>query len=52
MIYWGVMQDGGRMLLGDPKEAALSFDWDAPADQLKAVFPADRIWEDINEVCM
>ena len=52
MTYWGVLQGGGRMLLGDPREAVLSFDWDAPANQLKAVFPADRIWEDINEVCM
>lgn len=52
MTYWGVLQNGGEMLLGDPKEAVLSFDRDAPADQLKAVFPADRIWEDISEVYM
>lgn len=50
MTYWGTLQGGGQMLLGDPKEAVLSFDRDAPADQLKAVFPADRIWEDICEV--
>lgn len=52
MTYWGVLPDGGQMLLGDPEEAVLSFDRDAPADQLKAVFPADRIWEDIYEVRM
>lgn len=52
MTYWGVLQKGGQMLLGDPVEAVLSFDRDAPADQLKAVFPADRIWEDISEVYM
>ena len=46
MTFWGVLQRGGQMLLGDPAEAVLSFDRDAPADQLKAVFPADRIWED------
>jgi len=40
------------MLLGDPQEAVLSFDRDAPADQLKAVFPAERVWEDISEVCV
>lgn len=40
------------MLLGDPREAVLSFDREAPADQLKAVFPADRIWEDIVEVAV
>lgn len=50
MTYWGTLQSGGQMLLGDPQEAVLSFDRDAPADQLKAVFPADRIWEDICEV--
>lgn len=52
MTYWGALQSGGQMLLGDPREAVLSFDRDAPADQLKAVFPADRIWEDISEVFM
>ena len=50
MTFWGVLQRGGQMLLGDPAEAVLSFDRDAPADQLKAVFPADRIWEDLGEV--
>lgn len=52
MTYWAALQSGGQMLLGDPREAVLSFDRDAPADQLKAVFPADRIWEDISEVYM
>lgn len=50
MTYWGIMQGGGSMLLGDPKEAVLSFDRDAPADQLKAVFPADKIWGELCEV--
>lgn len=52
MTYWGTLQNGGQMLLGDPQEAVLSFDRDAPADQLKAVFPAERIWEELSEVCM
>lgn len=51
MTYWGTLASGGQMLLGEPKEAVLSFDRDAPADQLKAVFPADRLWEDLTEVC-
>lgn len=38
------------MLLGDPREAVLSYDASAPADQLKAVFPADRMWEELVEV--
>lgn len=52
MTFWGTMPGGGQMLLGDPREAVLSFDREAPADQLKAVFPADRIWEDIVEVAV
>lgn len=50
MTYWGTLRDGSQMLLGDPEEAALSYDRDAPADQLKAVFPADRIWPELLEV--
>lgn len=50
MTYWGTLAEGGQMLLGEPKEAVLSFDRDAPADQLKAVFPADSLWEELREV--
>lgn len=52
MTYWGTLAGGGQMLLGEPQEAVLSFDRGAPADQLKAVFPADRIWEDLSEVAV
>lgn len=51
MTYWGILVNGGQMLLGEPKEAVLSFDRDAPADQLKAVFSSEQIWEDLAEVC-
>lgn len=50
MTYWGVLKDGGEMLLGEPEEAVLSYDRGAPADQLKAVFPADRLWDELTEV--
>lgn len=38
------------MLLGDPGEMVLVHDRDAPADQLRAVFPAQGQWEDICQV--
>ncbi|WP_322168610.1 hypothetical protein [Acutalibacter caecimuris] len=50
MTYWGILPGGGQFLLGAPAEAVLSYDREAPADQLKAVFPADRAWEDLAEV--
>lgn len=50
MTYWGIMRDGAQMLLGDPKEMVLCYDRGAPAHQLKAVFPADRLWEDLSRV--
>ena len=50
MTYWGVLKNGGELLLGEPEEAVLSYDREAPADQLKAVFPADRLWEELTEV--
>lgn len=50
MTFWGVLEDGTQMLLGEPTEAVLSFEDDAPADQLKAVFPADKLWESMKEV--
>ena len=50
MIYWGVLQNGEQLLLGRPEEAVLSYDREAPADQLKAVFPADRVWPELAEV--
>lgn len=52
MTFWGELAGGGQMLLGDPQEAVLSYDREAPADQLKAVFPADRMWEPLAEVCV
>ena len=50
MTFWGTLAGGGQMLLGAPKEAVLSYDREAPACQLKAIFPAERIWEDLEEV--
>ncbi len=50
MTCWGILKDGGQMLLGDPKEMALAFDRDAPADALRAVFPAERLWETFSEI--
>ena len=50
MTFWGVLSDGTQMLLGEPTEAVLSFEEDAPADQLKAVFPADKLWDELCEV--
>ena len=50
MTEWGVLQDGARMLLGDPREMSMSYDRDAPADQLKAVFPAAGLWGDLVQV--
>jgi len=50
MTCWGIFKNGEQMLLGDPKEMVLSYDSDAPADLLKAVFPADRLWETLSQV--
>lgn len=50
MTYWGILGDGTQMLLGDPKEALFSYDRDAPAHQLKAVFPAAGLWEGLSQV--
>ena len=38
--YWGLEPGGRRVPLGEPIEAVFAFDADAPADQVKAVFPA------------
>ena len=50
MTFWGELTDGTELLLGEPLEAQLLYDCDAPADQLKAVFPAERLWEDLAVV--
>lgn len=50
MTFWGIAPDGGRRLLGEPAECVLSQDQDAPADLLRAVFPAERLWEPLAEV--
>ena len=47
MTFWGTLKDGSQMLLGEPRSASLTYDWDAPADLLEAVFPADRVWEEL-----
>ena len=50
MTFWGELTDGTELLLGEPLEAQLLYDCDAPADQLKAVFPAEKLWEDLAVV--
>lgn len=52
MTFWGVNASGERMLLGEPMEAVLSMDRDAPADLLRAKFPAASLWEELREVSM
>lgn len=50
MTFWGELTDGTEMLLGEPVEAQLCYDSDAPADQLIAVFPAEKLWDDLAVV--
>lgn len=50
MTFWGELTDGTEMLLGEPLEAQLLYDSDAPSDQLTAVFPAEKLWEDLASV--
>lgn len=50
MTCWGILPGGGQMLLGDARELVLSYDRDAPADQLKAVFPAGGLWGPLSQV--
>lgn len=50
MTFWGTTRIGDRLLLGEPAEAVLSFDADAPADLLRVKFPADKLWEELREV--
>lgn len=50
MTYWGELADGTEMLLGEPAEAQLLRDSDAPADQLRAVFPTGQPWEELTAV--
>ena len=50
MTFWGELTDGTELLLGEPMEAQLLYDSDAPASQLRAVFPAEKLWEDLAVV--
>ena len=50
MTFWGELTDGTELLLGNPLEAELLYDSDAPADQLKAVFPTEKLWNDLAVV--
>ena len=50
MTFWGELTDGTELLLGNPLEAELLYDSDAPADQLKAVFPTEKLWDDLAVV--
>lgn len=49
MTFWGVTFSGKRLLLGEPLEASLCYDRDAPADLLRARFPADKLWDELKE---
>ena len=47
MTFWGELTDGTELLLGEPMEAQLLYDSDAPASQLRAVSPrrsCGRTW--------
>lgn len=50
MTFWGERNNGDGVLLGVPKEVALDSSDDAPADLLKAVFPASGQWEELAGV--
>lgn len=50
MTFWGWSQTGQKLFLGQPMEASLSWDRDAPADLLRAKFPADAMWEELREI--
>lgn len=52
MTCWGMGRDDAQILLGNPREMVLSFDRDAPADGLKAVFPAAGLWEPLSQVAV
>lgn len=52
MIFWGTTLSGDRLLLGEPAEAALSYDRDAPADLLRVKFPVSRMWEELREISL
>lgn len=50
MTFWAQLPGGGEMLLGQPLEAELLREADAPAHQLTAVFPAERPWQELAAV--
>jgi len=50
MTFWAETVQGDKMLLGAPKRAVLMRDRGAPADLLKVVFPADKLWESLRKV--
>ncbi len=52
MIFWGTTPAGESVLLGEPAEAALSYDKDAPADLLRAKFSVDRLWAELAQVSL
>ncbi len=50
MTFWGTTGAGDRILLGEPALVLLSRDRDAPADLLRLKFPADSLWQELEEV--
>ena len=50
MRFTGVRPDGTEIQLGNPREAMLSFDREAPAMELKAVFAVEKPWDELSEV--
>lgn len=50
MIFWGISRTGKKLFLGEPVEASIACDRDAPADLLRARFPAEDMWEELRDV--
>ena len=46
MIFYAETQNGQQKLLGEPREAALAYDRNAPADLLKVSFPVESLPEE------
>lgn len=52
MRFWAKTRQGAKLFLGAPLQASLSWDKDAPADLLRAVFPAQAPWEELGEISL
>ena len=50
MTFWGELENGAALFLGEPLEARLLYDQDAPASQLQALFALEEPWGDLAYV--